>query len=68
MLLKQLIEKYDSKHICKTPDAIYSITLNNTSANIHVKLPKNKQIPDEDMDTLESDLHYAIENVLKKFF
>lgn len=68
MLLKNLTEKYDKNHICKTPDAIYSTTFRDGSVTTKIKLPKGISIPESDMDDVESDLHYAIEKVLAKFF
>ena len=68
MKLIDLNEKYDLDHKCKTPDAIYSITLKNKSVNIKVEMPDGIKIPDDKMENLESDLHYAVEKVLAKFF
>ena len=68
MLLKQLTEKYDKDHICKTPDAIYSTTFHDKSVTTKIKLPKNITIPESDMNDVEADLHYAIEKILAKYF
>jgi hypothetical protein len=68
MLLKNLIEKYDKDHTCLTPNAIYSTTIHDNEVTTKVKLPKDIIIPEKDVEDLESDLHYAIEKVLKKFF
>jgi hypothetical protein len=69
-LLKDLLlsEKYDKDHKCKTPGAIYSTEFHSNSITVKVKLPKSINIPDDESEDLESDLHYAIEKVLAKFF
>lgn len=68
MLLKNLIEKYDQDHECKTPGAIYKITIHDDKISATIKLPKEVSIPSKDAANLESSLHYAIEKVLAKFF
>lgn len=62
-----LIEKYDKDHKCKTPGAIYSTEIHEHSISITVKLPNDIEITGDPKD-IESDLHYAIEKVLDKFF
>jgi hypothetical protein len=70
MLINQLFEDYDKKHKCKTPGAIYSTKIKDDLVSITVKLPKGVEVdlPDNEMVDLESDLHYAIEQVLAQFF
>ena len=68
MLLKNLIERYDQDHKCKTPGAIYTITIHEDEITAKVKLPKGINIPTKDANDLESDFHYAVEAVLAKFF
>ena len=65
-----LVEKYDKKHKCKTPGAIYSVKIHEKKVSIKVEMPKDVDIDvdeDEAVD-LEADLHYAVEKVLAKFF
>jgi len=69
MRLSQLLaEKYDKNHKCLTPDAIYSTKIHDNKITVSIKLPKDIEIPEDDTDDLESDLHYAIEKVLAKLF
>jgi hypothetical protein len=68
MLLKNLTEKYEPDHKCKTPGAIYTITIHDDEISAKVKLPKGITIPSKGAADLESDFHYAVEKVLAKYF
>lgn len=70
MKLSQLTEKshYEKKHICKTPDAIYSSTLSGDTVKVSVKLPFEMELTKDESEKLEADLHYAVEKVLSSLF
>ena len=70
MKLSQLTERshYKKKHSCKTPDAVYSTTINDDNIKVSVKLPFEINLTDDKNEKLEADLHYAIEKVLSSFF
>jgi len=70
MKIGALIEKkeYDKDHVCKTPGAVYSTKIHDDGLSIHVKLPKGINIPEDDGQELEVDLHYALEKVLHRLF
>ena len=63
-----LVEKYDKKHKCLTPGAIYSTEIHDKLIEITIKLPKKLDMLEDESLDLESDLHYAVEKVLAKFF
>lgn len=67
-LFEVLDKKYDKDHVCKTPGAIYSTEFHGRNITINIKLPKDIEIPDEDLDDLEVAGHYALEKVLAKYF
>ncbi len=62
--------EYDREHKCLTPGAIYSTEVHGTDITVSVQLPEKIQLPisTEEAKQLEIDLHYAIEQVLRKFF
>ena len=69
MKLIELFEKYDKKHKCKTPGTIYKTKIHSDHILIRLNLPKNvKELAEDKTEDLESDLHYAIENVLAKYY
>lgn len=70
MKLTQLTEKshYEKNHSCKTPDAVYSTTINENDISVKVKLPFDIDLSNDKAEKLEADLHYAVEKVLSSFF
>lgn len=70
MKLKEILsEKYDKEHKCKTPGTIYKIKIHQDNVSIKLDLPKNiKEVSEKQSEDLESDLHYAIEKVLAKYY
>lgn len=70
MKIKELlIEKYNKKHKCLTPGTIYKIKIHSDNVSIKLDLPDNvNTLSKMDSEDLESDLHYAIEKVLAKYF
>ena len=69
MLLKELItEKYDPKHKCLTPGAIYSTEIHSDTINVSISLPMSLQLSAKQSEDLEADIHYAIESVLARLF
>jgi hypothetical protein len=69
MKLVELFEKYDKKHKCLTPGTIYKTKIHSDHISIRLNLPdKIKEIKASQTEDLESDLHYAIEKVLAKYY
>ncbi len=70
MKLNQITEKshYKLEHECKTPDAVYSTTINDKEIKISVKLPFSVDLTKDKSEKLEADLHYAVEKVLSSLF
>lgn len=66
MKLKELFEGNDAK--CKTLRSVYSTRLHDKHANITVSYGKKIKMSKKEAEDLESDLHYAIEKVLAKFY
>jgi hypothetical protein len=68
MKLSELFEGYDPKHKCKTPGAIYKTRFHANKILVSVKLPKHIDIPEDQVEDYEADLHYAVEKVLAPLF
>lgn len=69
MKITELFEKYDKKHKCKTPGTIYKTKIHSDHISIRLNLPDTvAEIPANKTEDLEADLHYAIENVLAKYY
>ena len=70
MKLSELLsEKYDKDHTCLTPGTIYHIDIHSDKIEIKLDLPDDvNELDNEKSIDLESDLHYAIEKVLAKFY
>lgn len=69
MLIKELVEGYEKKHKCLTPDTIYKISFHDDHIKIKLDLPEKAQkVKIKDYDDVEADLHYAIEKVLSKYY
>jgi hypothetical protein len=67
-IFEVLTEAYNKKHKCKTPGANYSTSIKSNSVEVKVKLPMKLNLTKKESIDLESDLHYAVEQVLSKFF
>jgi hypothetical protein len=70
-LFRTALEGYDLKHVCKTPGAMYASKLHADEITISVKAPKGISFSTKnakEAEDLEAELHYAIENVLSRFF
>lgn len=66
----KIVEEYDSEHVCQTPDTMYNISVHPDELKISIKIPKSNQ-QSHSTDTseeIESDLHYAIEPVVNKWY
>lgn len=68
MKITELTEAYKKRHKCKTPGAKYSTNIKSNSVEVKVKLPMQLDITKQQSIDLESELHYAVEQVLSKFF
>lgn len=67
-ILEILTEGYKKTHKCKTPGAKYSTHIKSRSVEVKVKLPMKLTLTNKQSLDLEADLHYALEQVLSKFF
>lgn len=70
MKISQLLENehFDKSHKCKTPDAMFTTHMKDDKVSVSVKLPFKLDLSKDEMDKLEADLHYAVEDVLAKLF
>jgi hypothetical protein len=69
MNINQITEThYDKSHVCKTPDAIYTISIKRDTVAVSVKLPFELEIDKDSSKKLEAELHYAVEKVLASLF
>lgn len=70
MIIKELLtEKYDKDHKCLTPGTIYKINLHDDHVSIRLNFPDDvKEVDESKMEDLESELHYAIEKVIAKYY
>lgn len=59
---------YNPEHQCLTPGAVYSTKINNDKVEVSVKLPFVLELSETESEELEAKLHYAVENVLSKYF
>jgi hypothetical protein len=65
----RIYELYDKNHKCQTPGTIYKIKIHGDHIDIRLNLPDNvKEVSEQQSEDLESDLHYAIEKVLAKYY
>ncbi len=70
MIINELLnEKYEKNHKCLTPGTIYTIELHNNHVDIRLDLPDDiNEVKENKMEDLESELHYAIEKVIAKYY
>lgn len=70
MKLQELLtEKYDKKHKCLTPGTIYKTKIHSDHISIRLNFPdKIKDISANESEDLESDIHYALEKVIAKYY
>lgn len=70
MKLNHLFEHshYDPDHVCKTPEAVYTTSINRREVSVSVKLPFELTLTRDQSEKLEADLHYAIEKVITTLF
>ena len=68
MLLSILKEKYAKSHKCLTPGTIYGTEIHKNIIKTKIKLPMKLNLSTSESIDLESEIHYAIEKVLAKYF
>lgn len=68
MRLIEITENYEKDHKCETPESKYSSTISGNTVSMSVKLPFDLDLGKKESKDLESDLHYAFEKVLSKYF
>lgn len=58
----------EKEHECKTPGAIYHITVSEEEISIKVDIPFELDLEEEGAEELEQEMHDAMEEILAKFF
>lgn len=67
MKLSQITD-YNPTRKCKTPDAVYSSDISGDKVSMSVELPFKLSLDKDESLELEAKLHYAIEQILAKYF
>jgi len=53
---------------CLTPDTFYNISISDREINLQIKLPMDLKLTEAEAESLDKNLHNAVELVLAMYF